>query len=95
MGINVVDDTKLQAALSGVTDEAAKQLATQVLPVAAALIDAAVTKLCTELETVTGATLADITAERQELVNDIHGILDRISATPLGGLLVGPRKSTN
>lgn len=79
--MNVIDDTKLQTAAVAVTDNAAKQIVTQILPVAGALIDAAVTKLCDEATLVVGSALADITAERKELVNDIHGLLDRINGT--------------
>lgn len=77
MGINVVDDAKLQQALTGVTDAAVKGLATQVLPVVGALVDAAITRLQASL----GDALADVTVERQELVNDVHGILDRLNGT--------------
>lgn len=79
--MNVIDDTKLQSALTGVSDELTKNVATQVLPVLGAFVDAAVTKLCAEAETVTGATLADLTAERTEALNQldemVHGWLDR------------------
>lgn len=81
--MNVLDDAKLQAALTGVTDSAAKALATQVLPVAAAFVQAAVERLCTEAETVIGASLADLTAERKEIVIDVHAILDRLDGITL------------
>ena len=76
--MNVIDDQKLQSALTGVTDSVVKGLVTQVLPVITALVDSTVKKLCDELETVVGDALADLTAEREETVGDLHGLLDRL-----------------
>lgn len=77
--MNVIDDQKLQSALTGVTDSAVRGLTTQVLPVLGALVDSAVEKLSRELELVVGDTLADLTAERTETVNDLHDLLTRLN----------------
>jgi hypothetical protein len=81
--VNVIDDQKLQSALTGVTDSVVKNLVTQVLPVIAALVDSAVAKLCDEAELVVGSAIAAFTAERAEAImqleSAVHGVLDRLS----------------
>lgn len=77
--MNVIDDAKLQAALTGVTDSVVRGVTTQILPVLAALVDSTTEKLSRELELVVGDALAALTAERTETVNDVHEILDRLS----------------
>lgn len=76
--MNVIDDKQLQSALTGVTDAATQSLLTQVLPVVSALVDSAVTKLCTEVETTISEALADLTAERQEFILDVNTLLGRL-----------------
>lgn len=85
MGLNVVDDVKLQAALSGVVDGALRGLVSQVLPVVTSLVDATVNRLQESL----GEVMADLTAERQETVNDLHGLLDRLNGASVSLALSG------
>lgn len=91
--MNVVDDQKLQLALTGVTDSALRGVTSQVLPVLTALVDRSVATLCSELETVVGSALADLTAERTETVGDLHQLLDRLNGTTLT-LNIPSRKDT-
>jgi len=92
--MNVIDDAKLQAAAQGVTDHALQGVTTQILPVLTSLVDATVSKLCLELETVVGDTLKDLTFERQETINDLHGLLDRLEGLSLT-IHIPARKGTN
>lgn len=48
-----------------------------------ATAQAIVATACSELDTVLGATLADLTAERTEAISSLHAILDR-----LGGVTI-------
>lgn len=92
--MNVIDDVKLQGALTGVTDSVLRGVTTQILPVLVALVDSSVEKLSRELELVVGDTLADLTAERTETVNDIHQLLDRLSGATIT-LNIPPRDKGN
>ena len=81
--MNVIDDQKLQTALSGVTDRVLKGLTEQILPVITTLVDSSIEKLSRELETVVGDALADLTAEREETIGDFHGLLTRLDGMTL------------
>lgn len=71
-------------------DQVGKQAADEVvaqLPALETFVDAQLAKLQTTLTTVVGATLADITAERTEAINQLadvlHGVLDRLNGAAL------------
>ena len=90
-------------------DQVGKQAADEVvaqLPALETFVDAQLAKLQNTLTTVVGATLADITAERTETINQLadvlHGVLDRVNGTavvlghgasPYGFTLVVPNRS--
>ncbi len=78
-------------------DQAGKAAADEViaqLPAIEAFFDAQLAKIqatikdtvaeaLTTIQATVGASLADVTAERTEAVNDIHGIIDRLSGMSL------------
>ena len=71
-------------------DQVGKQAADEVvsaIPALETFVDAQLAKLQATLTTVVGDTLADITAERTEAINQLgdvlHGVLDRINGATL------------
>lgn len=81
--MNVIDDAKLQAALTGVTDNALRGLVEQVLPVITALVDRTVKTVVDTSEQIVGDALADLTAERQQTMYDLHALLDRLDGVTI------------
>lgn len=89
-------------------DQVGKQAADEVvaaLPQLEKFVDAQLAKLQDTLATVVGGTLADITAERTETINQLgdvlHGVLDRLNGTavvlghgasPYGFTLIVPER---
>ena len=89
-------------------DQVGKQAADEVvsaLPQLEKFVDAQLAKLQDTLTTVVGGTLADITAERTETINQLsdalHGVLDRVNGTavvlghgasPYGFTLIVPER---
>ena len=89
-------------------DQVGKQAADEVvaaLPQLEKFVDAQLAKLQDTLTTVVGGTLADITAERTETINQLaevlHGVLDRANGTavvlghgasPYGFTLIVPER---
>ena len=90
-------------------DQVGKQAADEVvaaLPQLEKFVDAQLAKLQDTLATVVGGTLADITAERTETINQLgdvlHGVLDRLNGTavvlgngasPYGFTLIVPERA--
>ena len=90
-------------------DQVGKQAADEVvaaLPQLEKFVDAQLAKLQDTLTTVVGGTLADITAERTETINQLaevlHGVLDRVNGTavvlghgasPYGFTLIVPERA--
>ena len=89
-------------------DQVGKQAADEVvaaLPQLEKFVDAQLAKLQDTLTAVVGGTLADITAERTETINQLaevlHGVLDRVNGTavvlghgasPYGFTLIVPER---
>ena len=90
-------------------DQVGKQAADEVvaaLPQLEKFVDAQLAKLQDTLTAVVGGTLADITAERTETINQLaevlHGVLDRVNGTavvlghgasPYGFTLIVPERA--
>ena len=90
-------------------DQVGKQAADEVvaaLPQLEKFVDAQLAKLQATLTAVVGGTLADITAERTETINQLadvlHGVLDRVNGTavvlghgasPYGFTLIVPERA--
>lgn len=87
MGINVIDWTQAKAAVAAMEDGAAKEIATNLLPVAQAAIQTLSDHIQDRLDATLGNALSDITAERTEAVKqvfaELHGALDRIGGAAL------------
>jgi hypothetical protein len=72
---------KAEQAGLAIENQTVRDLTTQVLPVLKETATAVISGAMSTLQETVGGSLKDLTFERTELVNDIHGILDRLNGT--------------
>jgi len=81
--MNVIDFKQAQQAAGNIESQTVKDVTTQVIPVAAAALNELLAKGSQTIEETVGGALNDLTSERQQFVNDVHGVLDRLNGTKL------------
>lgn len=89
MSINVIDWKQATAAVSEMEDSATKKLLTQILPVAQAAMQTLSDHVQDRVDATVGNALGAVTAERQQFINDVHELLDRLNGTKvnlMGGM---------
>ncbi|HWE51387.1 MAG TPA: hypothetical protein VG273_16465 [Bryobacteraceae bacterium] len=81
--LNVIDYSAAQKALENVENQTVKDIGTQLLPALQAVLNATLAGATATIEETVGGALRDLTAERMEVVDQVHGILDRLNGTHL------------
>ena len=83
MGFNLIDFSKAEAAANQITDTATRQIATQLVPVIQASAEAVIGHAQDRLDASLGNALATVTAERMQIFDQAHGLLDRLNGAKL------------
>lgn len=83
MGLNLIDFSKAEAAANQITDTATRQIASQLVPVIQAAAEAVIGHAQDRLDASLGNALSAVTAERMEIFNEAHGLLDRLNGAKL------------
>ena len=81
--MNLIDFTKAENAALAITDAASREVVQEIIPVLQAAVTAIVNGAQDRIDASVGNALAAATAEREQIVNDVHALLDRINGTKL------------
>jgi hypothetical protein len=83
MGLNLIDFSKAEVAANQITDTATRQIATQLVPVVQAAAEAVIGHAQDRLDASLGNALSALTAERMQIFDQAHGLLDRLNGAKL------------
>jgi hypothetical protein len=81
--MDLVGWDKAQKAAEEITDHATREIATGLIPVAQAATEAIVNHAQDRFDAALGNAITAADAERTEIVNDLHALLDRLNGTEL------------